>query len=497
MALNFARPLEDDRRVFFISPDFNIQPVDEAIAAQLPLRTAAPAVPEPPLGRPDKDPAEGELGIALSRFTGTFKGRGLNMIFRPRNGPSSFDPADDPTAPGNALKDNLLEYDLTEEKLQFLGASVLNNVPNRGFGKQEHVNLKGTPYIQTVANVLNPVDVTPTSKLKTDIHFEPGLFMRVPALNATPGVDVAPQSGSPPRTPATITRMASIPHGTTINAQGLDPTKVEAGPPVIPLWDDVNGVSIPASSNRKLPTIPFTIDNPSQRVPKTLFHNTVYDDPDKFRIPQTVKGPKSVITQNVFYDPNWLLKQNNDKKNIVDHITFTVTTEKKKALQGGGTANIAFLSEPEIDKAAGPGSPPDNPDDSELNTTTFNPDANNPSRSNADAAHMEATFWISTVRNEIIIPPWNPKITLPICVPVDQDPSVQGPRAFRVRPNRPVIKPTRVAVHSTQIQYSQLVLLNFGPLSWPHISVATLVPDDPDDKNILTVDVDVDAAMVH
>jgi len=30
-----------------------------------------------------------------------------------------------------------------------------------------------------------------------------------------------------------------------------------------------------------------------------------------------------------------------------------------------------------------------------------------------------------------------------------------------------------------QIQYSQLVLLNFNHLSWPHVSVATLVPVSP------------------
>jgi len=30
-----------------------------------------------------------------------------------------------------------------------------------------------------------------------------------------------------------------------------------------------------------------------------------------------------------------------------------------------------------------------------------------------------------------------------------------------------------------QIQYSQTVFLNFGPLTWPHVSVATLIPADP------------------
>jgi hypothetical protein len=36
-----------------------------------------------------------------------------------------------------------------------------------------------------------------------------------------------------------------------------------------------------------------------------------------------------------------------------------------------------------------------------------------------------------------------------------------------------------VTVPTTQIQYAQKVLLNFAKLSWPHVSVASLVPADP------------------
>ncbi|WP_165359408.1 hypothetical protein [Lichenibacterium minor] len=32
---------------------------------------------------------------------------------------------------------------------------------------------------------------------------------------------------------------------------------------------------------------------------------------------------------------------------------------------------------------------------------------------------------------------------------------------------------------ATQIQYTQKVILNFAGLSWPHVSVATLVPAGP------------------
>ena len=38
---------------------------------------------------------------------------------------------------------------------------------------------------------------------------------------------------------------------------------------------------------------------------------------------------------------------------------------------------------------------------------------------------------------------------------------------------------TTLTVRYTQIQYSQSVFLNFGPLTWPHVSVATLIPAAP------------------
>jgi hypothetical protein len=37
----------------------------------------------------------------------------------------------------------------------------------------------------------------------------------------------------------------------------------------------------------------------------------------------------------------------------------------------------------------------------------------------------------------------------------------------------------KVTVVTTQIQYTQKVMLNFFGLTWPHVSVATLVPADP------------------
>jgi len=89
---------------------------------------------------------------------------------------------------------------------------------------------------------------------------------------------------------------------------------------------------------------------------------------------------------------------------------------------------------------------------------------------------MTATFWIETVVEQITVPP----------IGANQPTTVQGSAAagepiavFSVTSATDITAPTQVSVTYTQIQYSQTVLLNFNGLSWPHVSVATLIPHDP------------------
>jgi hypothetical protein len=49
---------------------------------------------------------------------------------------------------------------------------------------------------------------------------------------------------------------------------------------------------------------------------------------------------------------------------------------------------------------------------------------------------------------------------------------------FSVTPPTEITTPRSITVTHTQIQYSQVVMLNFKGLTWPHCSVATLLPDD-------------------
>jgi hypothetical protein len=392
-----------------VPPDFKIQEVDykfngglsEKGPAQTPVVTAP--TPAPPLG-------------VLTNFSGTFAGHGFNLIFRPNSGPPTTTTFPNPVtpAPPNPPSENVLELNLTKETLAF--SPSLGSVPNRGLEGQNDIFLNGVPYLQTINDVTNPAtgkaDGTPTA-----IHFEPGLWMNVPATKTDP---VLADS---------LVRMASIPHGTTINAQGLAPATTFAGPP-------------------KFPTVnitPFVINSN----PPTLitFASQTASNTDTPRLPQDLTKfiAEGSITQAILDNPNTILSNAIAGQTITQTIVFTVSTTPTAPELGGGTDNIAFL----------------------LGSSTGGP--------NADAVQMTATFWIETVQHEIVVPPYRPgdkplKIAAPAAHPGDVVP------VFVVEPPIEITAPKTITVTSTQIQYSQVVFLNFAGLTWPHVSVATLVP---------------------
>lgn len=85
---------------------------------------------------------------------------------------------------------------------------------------------------------------------------------------------------------------------------------------------------------------------------------------------------------------------------------------------------------------------------------------------------IDAQFWIETVETVVHIP----------ALKAGQQPARlvpdKGP-LFIVQPPASGEAPARdTKITFTQIQYSQPVLLNFGGLSWQHVSVATLVPQE-------------------
>jgi hypothetical protein len=371
---------------------------------QVSSRTALRAVPSstPSLG-------------PLAAFAGTFRGHGLNTIFRPNGTQTPTPLPTPPTGPSG----NVLEINLTSETLSF--SPALGSVPNRGF-KQGDIFLNGVPYLQSISDVTVPSQ-------PVGIHFEPGLWIAVPAT-------AFPEEG------ATVFRMGSIPHGTAIEAQGT--SSVASGKPTIPAVD-ITPFTVP------------TTGSPSAKIP---FPSQTVADAKTERIPQDLAAfiAAGTITQAILTDPNTVLRDHIASQDITETTTIEISTRPGRPLFGGGTDNIAFL----LGNPPPAGTDPDQP--------TQN--------SNAQATQMTATFWIETVQYVIEVPVHrhgSPPLT--IAAPTGE--AGQPVPRFLVDPPADIIKPRPVTVTSTQIQYSQHVLLNFNGLLWPHVSVATLVPDRP------------------
>ena len=340
----------------------------------------------------------------LTAFAGTFKGRGFNTIFRP-DSVATPTPLPVPVAPGG---DNVLELNLTEETLSF--SPSLGSIPNRGSGNQADAFLNGVPYLQTISDVTFPSQ-------PVGIHFEPGIWLSVP-------VTTDPAEG------ATVARMASIPHGTTVEAQGTFSTI--AGKPTIPAVD----------------ITPTVIGNPAKKIP---FPSQTATDDKTPRIPQNLAPfiSAGTITQDMLTDPNTLLRNHIASQNITSTTVISISSDPASPLFGGGTDNIAFL--------------------------LGDPAAANP---NANAVRMDATFWIETVEYTIEVPVFEPGHP-PLVIAAPTGAEGQPVPHFLVNPPMPIKEPRYITVQVPQIQYSQQVFLNFKGLSWPHVSVATLVPSDP------------------
>jgi hypothetical protein len=285
----------------------------------------------------------------LGALRGTWKGQGFNQIWRPFH-PGPGDPP---------AQDRFLELNQTIEVLQF--EEIPGDIPNRGL-LQADINLHGLTYLQQVqdANVVGP------NGALAGIHVEPGIWVIVPATTN-------------PLDPTTVARLANIPHGTSLVAQGTALPPISGPPPIAP-------VSI----------TPFNINpphNPVQFLESNLAVATQF---------RTSPGDIPNVTQQMVDDPNTVLRLGLQGKTVISTVTLKISTVPlNPPSTGGGTSNIAFLQ-----GAAG-----------------------NP---NAVAVQMDAIFWIETL----------------------QEPDGQ-------------IK--------DQLQYSQIVLLNFNGLSWPHVSVATLI----------------------
>ena len=321
----------------FVGTDkFNGPEIDAAPAqphAEAAVAADAIAQPANPLG-------------PLAGLVGLWKGHGLNAIWRPHHGGGS---------------DRFLELNRTDETLLF--TDIGGPIPNRGFLNAD-INMFGVTYLQQINEAGTP----------NGLHIEPGIWASVPHTTN-------------PNVPPTVVRMASIPHGTVILAQGNSQV-LQGGPPHIP-------------NNNIFPIFFGQPPFPDFASAAGTFGELDLSVATPFRF----KSPG--VTQAMVTNPNSVIQdaltaslQGTHMKN---RTFLQVSTTHNPIQGGGGTANTAFLA-----------------------TST-------PPGGNANAAKVDATFWIQTIAGS------------------------------GGQPDK------------HQLQYTQLVMLDFNGIHWPHVTVGTLV----------------------
>lgn len=453
-----------------------------------PFKLTGPYVPP----RFQQGPAATALQLGpLAYLTGSWRGPGFNAIWRPDN------PQSRPlTNPPNPTK-RFLELNLTNDSFDF--HVIPGVVPNRGLNPQTDLSLYGLHYLQRTSDA----DPAPSPKVHPPgysttagqaLHIEPGLFMNVPA--AIPGT-------TPPGNKNTIVRMGSIPHGVTVLMQGPNPgTKPTPGKPHIPhlrpfstpgnVYPGLSPMPFPGpypGTNPPLPLPPGTPNPPAvgiqpieldaappvpaggqHEVPEININADVLV-PNQPPLPGPLpaplpagsplsyqsSGPFPDSFQGFIDDPNSVLREAIEYQEILGFIEINLTTDTQ-SLNGIPTlgvgslfetvSNIPFLGvanqtqNPAPSPLPVPPAPPYQPATLaiEPNTTP-----------NAFVYSASATFWIEWVR-------------IGDYPRVKADP---GPAFKELEPFWP--EGTYL-----QLQYSQLVILIFNNVLWPHVTVATM-----------------------
>jgi hypothetical protein len=284
-------------------------------------------------------------------------------------------------------------------------------VPNRGLNPQTDLSLYGLHYLQRVTDADKP----PFSTAGQALHIEPGLFMNVPASQE-------------PAVGPTIVRMASIPHGVSLLMQGSTPSTTPVpGPPKIPPIYPIAGMPafVPPAGAQGLGIQPVDIPGPAgdgkeHTVPEVVL------TADGAGSQSNGPYPPATIPQEYVNDPNYILREAIADQDILGTITIQLST----TTEGSGAGNIPFLG------TANPAQPTD------------------PSNANAFVLQSAATFWIEWVRL--------PYGGLPTPLAKPLDPSILGIEPFWPTPT------------FLQLQYSQVSILVFNNVLWPHVNVATL-----------------------
>jgi hypothetical protein len=366
----------------------------------------------------------------LASLVGSWSGPGFNAIWRP----------DNIQAPANSAIHRFLELNRTHDSFDF--QVIPGAVPNRGFNNQADLQLYGLHYLQRTRDADKPGFSTAGQAL----HIEPGLFMNVPGS--------ANNSDE-----ATIVRMGSIPHGTTVLMQGPNPgAEVAQGPPDIPPmlpFANFPGVGPTTTINGK-GIQPISIAPTSAGPPPTTYgqEHIVPENQDTaadgaFPASQS-NGPYPADFQQFVNDPNSVLTDATAGQEILGNIQISLTAPGV----GQGIENIPFLGSPYLDYNAQTAA--NNPTSAaDTNPTVPGPNAAPNAAPNAFVYSAQATFWIEFVKIPFEVAPVTP-VTAPA------DPVLQLVEPFFGQPT------------FLQLQYSQLVILVFNNILWPHVTVATM-----------------------
>ena len=346
---------------------------------------AAPVAPPPTAVRPpprrpatvrltpDNATVSQQLGF-LAELAGNWHGHGFNLIARPDHDG------------GSPL---FLELNQTDETLKIdpIGSSV----PNRGFAMQD-IELFGLTYLQKISD----------SVTGGALHIEPGIWVTQPDTTAPPQ--------SPPPGGQIVARMANIPHGNSLLAQGSAillnslPGGTFNVPPVNTAPFGVGAPMPQPGTQGGFP--PYNLSDTS---PAAADFRTPFGNIPSVPLPADIKG---VPMQTIINDPTRLLQADIAGQFIEKMVIINISTQ----------ASIPVLNSPPLNFADGAGG---------IENMPF-------LVSNADTALVFATFWIETIRRP------------------SGGSFLQLQYAQTVMLNFPILgKPT----------------VN---LSWPHVSVATL-----------------------
>ena len=372
------------------------------------------------------------LGL-LADLAGTWIGTGFNLVARPD------------------FKDQtnvFLELNLTSETTEFIPIS--SSIPNRGFA-QPDIELFGLTYLVKIS------DATTGGAL----HIEPGIWVTQPPTSAPPL--------SPPAGDQLVTRMANIPHGNSLLAQGVA-TRFNGPPTISPGANPTSGANPAFSVFPSFYTTAIDLQGPGlltggvplgapifaagtselQSKPAGGFHQYTLANPfgpANTRTPLGNVPPvlAPAITQQILNDPVTLLQQT-----IQDQIALGYTFSGV-ALNISTASPITFFTAPVVNgvplPAAKPTTLPQAGGGIENLSFLLGPSLGPNPPNNAFTALFYATFWLETLTH----------------------------------PTEPSFM---------QLQYAQMTILNFPALllakpaanpptpapnfSWPHVQVGTL-----------------------